>query len=119
MSSNDVAPIDNRLYRRLGIGKSWGFSTLFLTIPRVITAWRSLLLLPLLALLLGCAGYHLGPTNGESARERSIQVIPFMNQTLEPRLTDDVTFQLHKQLQQDGTYQLATHDPGDIVVSGT
>jgi hypothetical protein len=72
-----------------------------------------------LALLSGCAGYQLGPTNGIAAREHSIQVVPFMNKTLEPRLTDAVTFQMHKQLQRDGTYELATHDPGDIVVSGT
>ena len=72
----------------------------------------------LLVLLPACA-YHLGPTNGVAAREQTIQVVPFVNKTLEPRLTDAVTSQMHKQLQRDGTYQLATHDPGDIVVSGT
>jgi hypothetical protein len=66
----------------------------------------------------GCAGYKLGPTNGLAAREKSIQLGPFANQTLEPRLTDAVTSQLRKQVQRDGTYQLATHDDGDIVVSG-
>jgi hypothetical protein len=80
---------------------------------------RSVALLAPLALVGGCAGYHLGPTNGVAARDRSVQVVPFVNQTLEPRLTDAVTSQMHKQLQDDGTYQLATHDPGDIVVSGT
>jgi len=66
----------------------------------------------------GCAGYKLGPVNGLTAREKSVQVIPFDNQTLEPRLTDAVTMQLRKQLQRDGTYQLATRNDGDIVVSG-
>lgn len=83
---------------------------LFLKMPRVYF---------LLLLLLPACAYHLGPTNGVAAREKSVQVVPFANQTLEPGLTDAVTFQMHKQLQRDGTYQLATHDPGDIVVSGT
>lgn len=66
----------------------------------------------------GCAGYRLGPVNGLAAREKSVQVNPFSSQTLEPRLSDAVTSQLRKQLQRDGTYQLATRDDGDIVVSG-
>src|SRR5437899_4621330 len=39
-------------------------------------------------LVAGCAGYHLGSTNGVPAGERSVQVNPFLNQTLEPRLSD-------------------------------
>lgn len=66
----------------------------------------------------GCAGYRLGPVNGLAAGGKSVQVNPFTNQTLEPRLADAVTFQLRKQLQQDGTYRLATHKDGDIVVNG-
>lgn len=66
----------------------------------------------------GCAGYRLGPTNGLARLDKTVQVIPFVNQTLEPRLTDAVTAQLRKQLQRDGTFHLATHDAGDIVVSG-
>lgn len=68
--------------------------------------------------LAGCAGYQLGPVNGLAAGEKSVQVKPFVNQTLEPRLTDYVTAQMRKEVQRDGTYQLATHDDGDIVVSG-
>jgi hypothetical protein len=68
--------------------------------------------------LSGCAGYQLGPTNGVAAHEKSVQVSPFANQTLEPRLTDAVTSQVRKALQREGTYQLATHDDGDIVVTG-
>ena len=67
----------------------------------------------------GCAGYKLGPVNGLAAREKSVQINPFANQTLEPRLGDAVTAQLRKQLQRDGTYQLASHNDGDIVVSGS
>jgi hypothetical protein len=67
----------------------------------------------------GCAGYKLGPVNGLSAREKSVQVNPFENKTLEPRLGDAVTSQLRNELQRDGTYQLASHNDGDIVVSGS
>jgi hypothetical protein len=70
------------------------------------------------AVLAGCAGYQLGPASGSAPREKSVQIHPFANQTLEPRLTDAVTFQLRKEIQRDGTYQLATHTDGDIVVSG-
>jgi len=72
----------------------------------------------LLASFCGCAGYQLGPTNGLAPREKSIQINPFINKTLEPRLTDAVTEQLRKEIQRDGTFRLETHDPGDIIVSG-
>jgi hypothetical protein len=68
--------------------------------------------------LSGCAGYKVGPTNGLSAGEKSIQIVPFSNQTLEPRLSDAMTSALRKEVQRDGTYKLATHDAGDIVVTG-
>jgi len=67
----------------------------------------------------GCAGYRLGPANGMAAGEKSIQVRPFANATLEPRLTDAVTGQLRRELQREGTFRLATHDDGDIVLSGS
>src|SRR5215469_13740686 len=69
-------------------------------------------------LLTGCAGYQLGPTNGTKAGERSVSVNPFINQTMEPRLTDAVTQQLRKQLQRDGTFRLSSHGSSDVVVSG-
>jgi hypothetical protein len=72
-----------------------------------------------LLLLTGCAGYRLGPTNGVSAGEKSVQVGSFVNQTIEPRLTEEVVAQLRKELQRDGTYQLATHEDGDIVITGS
>jgi hypothetical protein len=70
------------------------------------------------ALFTGCAGYHVGPVNGEIAGEKSIEVVPFNNQTLQPRLGDAVTEALRERLQTDGTYHLATHGPGDIVMTG-
>jgi hypothetical protein len=66
----------------------------------------------------GCAGYHLGPTNGMEAGEKSILVNPFVNQTLQPRLTDTVTSQMRKELQRDGTYKLSTRGDADITVAG-
>jgi hypothetical protein len=71
----------------------------------------------LLLLCSGCA-YRLGPTNGLAAGEKSVEVAPFTNQTLQPRLGDAVCSQLRKQLQRDGTYRLATHDDADILVTG-
>lgn len=68
--------------------------------------------------LCGCAGYQLGPVNGMSAGERSIQVNPFSNQTLQGRLSDPVTAQVRKELQRDGTFKLATHDDGDVILTG-
>jgi hypothetical protein len=67
--------------------------------------------------LSGCAGYRLGPLNG-LASGKSVQVRPFQNQTLEPRLTDAVTAGLREELQRDRSVTLATRDDGDIVVSG-
>jgi hypothetical protein len=72
----------------------------------------------LLGLFCGCAGYKMGPTNGLPAGAKSIQVNLFQNQTVEPRLIEAVSSALRKQLQQDGTYRLATQADGDIVVNG-
>jgi hypothetical protein len=68
--------------------------------------------------LAGCAGYHLGPVNGAVAGEKSIEILPFNNQTLQPRLGDAVTQALRERLQTDGTYHVATHGEGDVVVTG-
>ncbi len=75
------------------------------------------ILVAALTAVTGCA-YRLGPSNGERAGGRSIQVNPFQNQTVEPRLIEAVSFALRRQLQQDGTYTLDTQNEGDIVVNG-
>jgi hypothetical protein len=80
---------------------------------------RSVAGLILILFASGCAGYRLGPTNGVVAGEKSVEVAPFVNQTLQPRLTDAVTAQMRKELQRDGTYQLVSSSDADIVVSGT
>jgi hypothetical protein len=69
-------------------------------------------------MLAGCAGYHLGPVNGATAGAKTVEVLPFNNQTLQPRLGDAITQSLRERFQTDGTYHLATHGGGDVVVSG-
>lgn len=79
---------------------------------------RQFILLSVVLLLAGCAGYQLGPTNGLVAGDKTIQITPFLNHTLEPRLGDAVTTALRQRIQRDGTYRLATHGGADIIVTG-
>ena len=70
-------------------------------------------------LFAGCAGYHLGPVNPNVvAGEKTIEISPFNNLTLQPRLGDAVTQALRERMQTDATYRLATRGPGDVVVTG-
>lgn len=71
----------------------------------------------LLGSISGCA-YRLGPTGGQTAGARSVQVNLFRNDTLEPRLIEAMATALRRSLQQDGTFTLETHGDGDIVVDG-
>jgi Lipopolysaccharide-assembly len=77
--------------------------------------------LPLLAagLLAGCAGYRLGPVNGETAGAKSLELTPFGNMTIQPRLNDAVNEALRERVQHDGTFRLATDGSGDLVLSGS
>lgn len=68
-------------------------------------------------LVSGCAGYRLGPTNATRAGERSIDVPPFVNRTLEPRLVDPTTAALRRELQRDGTFHLVSAPDGDVTVA--
>jgi hypothetical protein len=70
-------------------------------------------------LLTGCAGYKLGPSNGLEAGSRSIQINPPVNETLEPRLAEELNQQLRKEFQRDGTYKLQTRGDGDVIVTTT
>lgn len=78
--------------------------------------WLGVLMLA--GLLAGCASYRLGPSNGTTAGQKSIQINPFVNQTVEPRLTESFMAMLRKQLQQDGTYALDSHGEADIILNG-
>jgi len=66
----------------------------------------------------GCAGYRVGPTNGEVAQAKSVRVDFFRNDTLEPRLSEAVCTALRRTVQQDGTYRLSTRGEADIIVRG-
>ena len=65
----------------------------------------------------GCAGYKLGPTNGLSAGEKTIQINPVVNTTMEPRLGATVSQALRQEIQRDGTFHLSTRGDGDVVVN--
>jgi len=80
--------------------------------------WIRFFALSLVIGFAGCAGYRLGPSTGISAGARSVQVNPFQNQTLEPRLTESVTSAIRKQVQRDGTYRLETAGDADILITG-
>jgi hypothetical protein len=85
--------------------------------PRFIAATMLTALL-VTSLVTGCAGYRLGPTNPELTAGKRIQVNLFENQTLEPNLPEALNHALRKQLQQDGSYRLATRSDGDVVIRG-
>ena len=92
------------------------------TIPARFAQWSLAWCLALVSLGLlgtGCGGYKLGPTSGVAAGSRSVQVNFFQNKTLEPRLVESINNALRKNLQQEGTYRLATDSDGDIIVNGT
>lgn len=79
--------------------------------------WRFWLAALAVGTLAGCA-YRLGPTNGAAAGDRSVQVEPFYNKTLEPHLTDYIENSMRKRLQEDGTYRVNTDKEGDIILTG-
>ena len=66
----------------------------------------------------GCAGYQLGELKpGTYLGIEKIHVPPFKNLTLEPRLSSLVTNAVLTELQADGTYQAATRENCDAVLS--
>jgi len=79
---------------------------------------RRLLAAVLAAALAGCAGYHLGPSSGLPAGSLSVQVLPFVNHTREPRISEYLSASMRRQFQQDGTFHLQTAGTPDMVVSG-
>lgn len=71
-----------------------------------------------LIILSGCASYQLGPTNDLKAGTRSIEIRPFKNESLEPRLVEVIDHSLKRAAQRDGTLFLETQGRGDYVVTG-
>ena len=53
----------------------------------------------------GCASYHLGAVQGAVQGDKSVEVLPFNNQTLQPRLGDALTQALRERLQPERPLQ--------------
>jgi hypothetical protein len=69
--------------------------------------------------LIGCLGYHIGPVKPYYLRDvHSISVPTFKNHTLVPHIEVLVTDTVIKQLQQDGTFQIASGENGDATLTG-
>lgn len=67
--------------------------------------------------LVGCFGYHIGPAKPYYLRDvRSIAVPTFGNDTTIPRIEVLVTDTVIKQLQEDGTYRIASNETADAVL---
>ena len=70
--------------------------------------------------LSGCLGYHVGPVKPYYLRDvHTIAVPTFKNHTLVPRVEVLVTDTVIKQLQQDGTFQVASGDKADVTLEGS
>lgn len=77
-----------------------------------------LLIAALLLPAAGCAGYRLGSASGLAADAQSIEIIPFPNQTEEPRLSPVLVSALRRQIQNNGTFKLETRGRGDLQITG-
>ena len=68
--------------------------------------------------LTGCLGYHIGPVKPYYLRDvHTIAVPTFKNHTLVPRIEVLVTDTVIKQLQQDGTFQIASGENADATLT--
>ena len=71
----------------------------------------------LAVLFAGCAGYHLGPAKPPYLKDVHTIGIPVVrNYTLLPRIEGLVTDIIIRQVQQDGTYKVATPTDGDATL---
>src|SRR4029077_4204836 len=69
--------------------------------------------------LSGCLGYRIGPAKPAYLREvQAIAVPTFKNHTLTPRMEVLVTDTVIKQLQQDGTFRIASDANADATLKG-
>jgi hypothetical protein len=68
--------------------------------------------------LTGCLGYHIGPVKPYYLRDvHTIAVPTFNNRTLLPHIEVLVTDTVIKQLQQDGTFQIASGKDADATLT--
>jgi len=66
----------------------------------------------------GCASYRLGPVNPAIPAGQAIEVGLFQNATPHPGLTESVNASIRRELHRDGTFELATADDGDVLLTG-
>ena len=70
--------------------------------------------------LSGCLGYHLGPAKPEFLKDVHTVAVPvFRNNTLLPGLDGMITDTVIAQIQQDGTYKVASLADADAVLTCT
>ena len=67
----------------------------------------------------GCASYRLGPVNPAIPAGQAIEVGLFQNATPQPGLTESVNASIRRELQRDGTFELATGGDGDVLLTGS
>ncbi len=65
-----------------------------------------------------CASYRLGPVNPAIPAGQAIEVGLFQNATPHPGLTESVNASIRRELHRDGTFELATADDGDVLLTG-
>lgn len=80
----------------------------------------AVLLAAAIPILSGCAGYTVGPIKPTVMKSvQTIAVASFKNDTLHPRVEVLVANAVIKQIQQDGTYQIADEKTADVILEGT
>ncbi len=84
-----------------------------------LTASRVILFLVAAVMTAGCASYRIGPVNPAIPAGQSVEVGLFQNATPQPGLTESVNASIRRELQRDGTFELATGDDGDVLLTGS
>ncbi len=85
-----------------------------------MTMMRSATIALTLCVLAGCAGYQVGPVKPKRLREVTTIAVPsFKNETLEPRVEVLLANAVIKQIQQDGTYRIASESDADAILECT
>ena len=82
-------------------------------------ASRSAFYLAVLTLATGCAGYRLGAVNSVIPKGQSVEIGLFYNGTTQAGLSDSVNASIRRELQRDGTFELATDEDGDVLITGS
>ncbi|MFT6563154.1 MAG: putative nucleic acid-binding protein, partial [Limisphaerales bacterium] len=81
-------------------------------------ASRSAFFLAAAVMVSGCASYRLGPVNPAIPTGQAIEVGLFQNTTPQPGLTESLNASIRRELQRDGTFELATGGDGDVLIAG-